>query len=98
MVFAFLMVADPKSGSAAIAKLKGLDCIRRITGQILVEYRHRAVDVAVHVILRWDEESLASLVVAGHGTSWGKAGTEDRRGTKSIWKMVTVPCGIRVNL
>src|SRR5467141_1896344 len=62
--------------SAASAQLKGFDRIRGILRQFLVEYRHRTIYIACHIILRWGEDFLASLVVARRCTSWGNAGTE----------------------
>jgi hypothetical protein len=82
VVLALLMVANPKSGAAAIAQLKGFDRIRGILRQFLVEYRHRTVYVTCHVILRWGEDFLASMVVTRRSTSWGKAGTEYRQGNQ----------------
>jgi hypothetical protein len=83
VVLALLMVPNPKSGAAAIAQLKGFDRIRGILRQFLVEYRHRTVYVACHVILRWGEDLLASMVVTRRSTSWGKAGTKYRQGNQS---------------
>jgi hypothetical protein len=60
VVLALLMVANSKSGAAAIAKFKGFDRIRRIPRQFLIEYRYWTVYIAGHVILRWGEDSLAS--------------------------------------
>jgi hypothetical protein len=92
------MVANPKSGAAAIAQLKGFDRIRGILRQFLIEYRHGTVYIACHIILRWGEDFLASLVVARRARHEATPGPSIAKETNFTLKRITPPCGIRVNL
>jgi hypothetical protein len=63
VVLASLMISNAKSHSAAIAKLKGFDRVRRILCNFLVQYSYGTIQITCHVILRWVEDSLAQQIV-----------------------------------
>jgi hypothetical protein len=109
VVLASLMISNAKSHSAAIAKLKGFDRVRRILCNFLVQYSYGTIQITCHVILRWVEDSLAQQIVIFELDSLGiqvrgaahrgaDAKTKIGRPGKSISKRIIAPCGIHVNL